>query len=955
MDLHAQFENPAMAYRQAPFWFWNHDLTPDLLDWQVDQMHEKGLGGFVMHARHGLITPYLSDHWFDCIRACCEKARRLGMLAWAYDERDWPSGPAAGAVIADPAHRLHYLRLDTRDVEGPVTLNAAPDAVALYAAQGDAPLARVEPGTSLPAGPWHVAEAIAFECPGILWFDSYLDTLNPAACRAFLDSTYARHESVLGDLRQLGLAGFFTDEPAFSTYPDDLSRVPWTSRLPEAFRERHGYDLLAQLPALFLDTPNGAQVRFDYWDAAAALFEDAFFRQLSQWCQERGLQLIGHPLGEEPLFYQFRCLGNIFRHLKHLHMPGLDHLTIHVGKDNPACMNPKMVQSAALMAGRERVMTETFGESGWRLTLREMKWMTDWQFANGVNYIIPHAFYYSVARRRKKDSPPSEFYQAPFWKYYRCFADYTARVSAALTGGAQVAPVAVLYPMASVWADFIPGDAIPPSVQELEDAFWRLGAALQRQHRDFIVIDETDLADAVVEGARFRIRGLEFDTLVLPQMTALRAPSIPIIETIAATCPLLAVHPRPLRVLSAKDGANWDPAACPNIRAIADLEDSLAAAFAGIEPDVTMDNAPDVQCLHRKKDGKDLYFFANTAEEAVKTTVTLRATGLAEIWDAETGARATAPGQRLADGRLTLPLDLPYAGSALVVVDPAQPPRETAPAECRIGNRLRITDPLWQFMPEGGNFFALTHWELRMQQHQHVTELRYLTRFTTPDHIANLRLLLDGVPAQAYNVNDAARPIMSGETDAVILLDSEPVTRELPWEIDPHFRVLDLQPGLRPGAHTLEIIIKNNGWIPQPGLEEFAWLAGDFCLDRRGDVPCLIPLRGVKTGPWEEQGYPHFSGTGAYYIEVDLPPELTGKRVYFNAGDVRHLLELEVNAQSAGVRAWPPYRLEITPLLIPGKNQFVIKITNSALNFFEGPDKNFPSGLLTDPWLEIED
>jgi len=953
MDLHAQFENPGMAWRQAPFWFWNHDLEPGLLEWQIDEMHAKGLGGFVMHARHGLITPYLSPHWFACIRACCDKARALGMLAWAYDERDWPSGPAGGAVIANPANRLNYLRLDIRDVDGPATLTAGPGIVASYAAQGDAPLTRMEPGAVLPEGRWRVAEAVAFECPGILWFDSYLDTMNPEACRAFLDSTYTRHEEVLGDLRELGLAGFFTDEPAFSTYPDDMRRIPWTPRLPEAFRERKGYDLLAALPDVFGDNPAGAQARFDYWDTAATLLEEAFFGQLSQWCEERGLQFIGHPLGEEPLFYQFRCLGNVFRHLRHLHMPGLDHLTIHTGKGSPACMNPKMVQSAALLAGRNRTMTETFGESGWRLTLREMKWMCDWQMANGINYIIPHAFYYSVSRRRKKDSPPSEFFQAPFWKYYRHFADYTARISAVLTGGEHVAPVAVLYPMASVWADFVPGDEPPPAVQELEDGFWRLGAALQHLHRDFVVIDETELAGAVVENGRFHIRGLAFDTLVLPKMTAIHATSIPAIDAIAAACPLLAVDPRPLRVLSG-DGGTWAPGTCHGVRVVADLEASLAAAFDGIEPDVAMDDAPEVQYIHRRKDGKNIYFFANTGQKDIKTRVSLRATGLAEIWNPETGGRQVAPGQTPVEGRLTLPLDLTYAGSALVVVDETQAPVETPPAACNAGRRIPITDTVWQFMPEGGNFLALTEWELRMRQHQHVTELRYQTRFTTPDHIANLRLILDGVPARAYNVNEAARPIMSGETDAIILLDNEPVTDELPWEIDPHFRVLSLLPVLSEGTHTLEIVIKNNGWIPQPGLEEFAWLAGDFCVDQRGGLPCLIPLRGVKTGAWEDQGYPHFSGTGAYYIEIDLPADVAGKRVFFNGGDVRHLLELEVNAQNAGVRAWPPYRIEVTPYLLPGKNQFVIKITNSALNFFEGPDKNFPSGLLSDPWLEIE-
>jgi hypothetical protein len=68
MGLLESFSNPSNEFRQAPFWFWNHRLDKATLEWQIGQMHEKGLGGYVMHARHGLMTPYLSDEWFACIR-----------------------------------------------------------------------------------------------------------------------------------------------------------------------------------------------------------------------------------------------------------------------------------------------------------------------------------------------------------------------------------------------------------------------------------------------------------------------------------------------------------------------------------------------------------------------------------------------------------------------------------------------------------------------------------------------------------------------------------------------------------------------------------------------------------------------------------------------------------------------------------------------------------------------
>jgi len=73
-------------------------------------MKEAGLGGFFMHSRYGLKTPYLSEEWFTCIRACIEKARALDMKAYLYDEDRWPSGFAGGVVTRDnPEYRAKRL------------------------------------------------------------------------------------------------------------------------------------------------------------------------------------------------------------------------------------------------------------------------------------------------------------------------------------------------------------------------------------------------------------------------------------------------------------------------------------------------------------------------------------------------------------------------------------------------------------------------------------------------------------------------------------------------------------------------------------------------------------------------------------------------------------------------------------------------------------------------------
>ena len=92
----AQFKHPTSEFRGAPFWAWNGKLDPEELRKQVRIMHRMGLGGFFMHSRVGLNTPYLGPEWMKCVDACVDEAEKLDMQAWLYDEDRWPSGAAGG-------------------------------------------------------------------------------------------------------------------------------------------------------------------------------------------------------------------------------------------------------------------------------------------------------------------------------------------------------------------------------------------------------------------------------------------------------------------------------------------------------------------------------------------------------------------------------------------------------------------------------------------------------------------------------------------------------------------------------------------------------------------------------------------------------------------------------------------------------------------------------------------
>jgi hypothetical protein len=319
------FANPPSAYRAAPFWAWNARIEPDECRRQIRLMREMGMGGFFMHSRVGLDTAYLSDEWFRCVDACVDEAEKLDMQAWLYDEDRWPSGAAGGLVTADRQHRLRGLVLQ-RGL-APSELAALDDVVAVFAArlgEGDTllaarrlalgarvpkkgqPKARAKKAFALAADETLLVFRVALQKPSA-WYNgaTYLDVLNPAAVRAFLKTTHEAYRKRYADRFGKRIPGIFTDEPNYGGIFGHnvqtelgLPGMPWTAGLPQAFRKRHGYDLLAHLPTLFLAKGDNQPqpVRHHYVDTIAWMFAENFARPVGEWCERHNLQFTGHVL-----------------------------------------------------------------------------------------------------------------------------------------------------------------------------------------------------------------------------------------------------------------------------------------------------------------------------------------------------------------------------------------------------------------------------------------------------------------------------------------------------------------------------------------------------------------------------------------------------------------------------------------------------------------------------------
>ena len=80
--------------------------------------------------------------------------------------------------------------------------------------------------------------------------ESYVDLLDAQVTEAFLQCTNEAYKARFGHLFGPNAPGIFTDEPNISPISGGFP-TPWTTLLPQRFRELWGYDIEDRLPELF--------------------------------------------------------------------------------------------------------------------------------------------------------------------------------------------------------------------------------------------------------------------------------------------------------------------------------------------------------------------------------------------------------------------------------------------------------------------------------------------------------------------------------------------------------------------------------------------------------------------------------------------------------------------------------------------------------------------------------
>jgi len=266
----------------------------------------------------------------------------------------------------------------------------------------------------------------------------------------------------------------------------------------------------------------------------------------------------------------------------------------------------------------------------------------------------------------------------------------------------------VLYPITTIWSHYVPSvrflmlppmgsperpnvwsETYAPEASMWEAPFRDLVWELLEHQRDFDIVDDDSLVGARFENGGLCIADESYKALIIPPMDVNDQRSLDRMRAFTQQGGLtIGFHPLPCRSAQ-QDGDAQTKAAtaalfgqdvplagqykvheCGSGKGVvvADSSGLLRALRDLMPPDIVIEPPTRlVFGLHRRRDGRDIYFLSNHAPEHIDLSVALRATGRPEIWDPATGTIEQATGvEQLDEGtRLALSLD---AGSGKLIV-----------------------------------------------------------------------------------------------------------------------------------------------------------------------------------------------------------------------------------------------------------------------------------------------
>jgi hypothetical protein len=257
------------------------------------------------------------------------------------------------------------------------------------------------------------------------------------------------------------LRGFFNDSYEVD---DAKGQANWTSNFFAEFKNRKGYDLKNNLPALLGkgEPQERSRVIYDYRSVIDELILENFTQEWKKWGQAKGKIVRNQSHGSPANTLDLYSVVDIPE------TEGTDILRF------------KFASSAANVTGKPLVSSEsaTWLNEHFLSSWGDVKKAIDLYFLGGVNHIFYHGSAYSP---QQAPWPGWLFYAAvhfqptnPQWKDFHALNTYITRIQSFLQQGKPTNDVLMYYPIADRYAE--PGNALLQHFDGMEKNF---------EHTDF--------------------------------------------------------------------------------------------------------------------------------------------------------------------------------------------------------------------------------------------------------------------------------------------------------------------------------------------------------------------------------------------------------------------------------------------------------------------------------------
>lgn len=641
-NLHPDFVSPPPGFGEVAFYWWvGGKLDRERIRWQLDQLAGAKISGLQINYAHGTSggiswgltypsdPPLFSEEWWELFAWFKGEANARGM---AVSLSDYTLGIGQGwfcdGIIRDPALRGSVLEAVMLEPDSDMSATWTPDTLAAYAVKGGGESQGILPRRLRPfsGGVAALAEETVVLVRAVTRPHS-LDPMNPEVGRRYIAGFFQQFEDRFPGECGRGLNYFFSDELDLG-----VAGHLWTGRFADEFLRRKGYDLMDELPALFMDigarTP---KVRLDYRDVMVALEEESFFRPIYEWHEARGMTYgCDHGWrGRKPTEF-----GDYFRTQRWNQGPGCDQPRLEAD-----VVKNKVASSIAHLNHRPRTWLEGFYSSGWGTTSAQVADAVFRNFAMGHNLLTLHGLYYSTHGGWWEWAPPCNHFRMPYWPHLRRFLEASERLSYLLSQGRHACDVALHYPVAAVEAG-AQGEA---AVR----AAFAMAEALYAREIDFDFVDFESLARAEARDGCLHMADESYRVLIIPPMPAIRFCVVEAAERLVeAGGEVIFLESLPA---ASERAGRGDPVLNEKLsklmrgtaaRCLPSVEIALAALSDGDRDFRVLSGGGAPFMQHRVMEEGELYFIYGLDDGAL---VELRAVGRVSRWDLWDGSAVPHP------------------------------------------------------------------------------------------------------------------------------------------------------------------------------------------------------------------------------------------------------------------------------------------------------------------------